>query len=111
MEIMLSEKRKKIPKECLWHNSVCVLLMKKHNYRNIKKYTLVVVRVLGLEGKDGVYQHQFLGFALISVAQLVGHHPTKQEVASSISGQGSCLSCGFHPWLVHMEPIKVSLLY
>ena len=29
--------------------------------------------------------------ALTGVAQWVGHHPTKQEVAGSIPGQGTCL--------------------
>ena len=29
-----------------------------------------------------------LHFALIGVAKLVGHHPTKQKVSGSIPGQG-----------------------
>ena len=33
--------------------------------------------------------------ALTAVAQLVGHHPTKQKVTDSIPGQGTCLGCGF----------------
>ena len=36
--------------------------------------------------------------ALTGVAQLVEHHPTKQKVASSIPGQGTCLECGFGLW-------------
>lgn len=33
------------------------------------------------------------------VAQLVGHHLTNGKVASSISGCGTRLGCGFSPWL------------
>ena len=36
---------------------------------------------------------------MTSVAQLVGHHPEKQKVTSSIPDQGTCLGCGPGPWL------------
>ena len=35
--------------------------------------------------------------ALTDVAQLVGHHPTKQKVASLTSSQGTCMDCQFNP--------------
>ena len=35
--------------------------------------------------------------ALASVAQLVGHHPANQKVASPIPGLGTCLGCRFDP--------------
>ena len=37
--------------------------------------------------------------ALTSVAPVVGHTPAKRKVASWIPGQGTCLGCGFGPWL------------
>ena len=37
--------------------------------------------------------------ALTGVAQLVGHHLRKQKAASLIPGQGTCLGCGFSPWV------------
>ena len=40
--------------------------------------------------------------ALTGVAQLVGHHPTKQKVAGFIPSQGTCLDCGFGPQLGHV---------
>ena len=36
---------------------------------------------------------------MTGVAQLVGHDLAKQKVASSVSGQGTCLGCGFGPQL------------
>ena len=36
-------------------------------------------------------------FALTSVAQLVGYHPSKQKVVGLIPGQGTRLGCGFLP--------------
>ena len=41
--------------------------------------------------------------ALASVAQLVGHHPTKRKVAGSIPGQVTGLDCGFGPHLGHVQ--------
>ena len=38
-----------------------------------------------------------------AVAHLVGHHPTKWKVASSIPGQGKCLGCGFSPQSGHIR--------
>ena len=40
---------------------------------------------------------KMISLALISVAQLIGHHLTKQKVAGSIPGQGTCLGCEFSP--------------
>ena len=37
-------------------------------------------------------------WALSSVAELVGCHPAKQKVASSIAGLGTYLGCRFGPW-------------
>ena len=42
----------------------------------------------------GDYEQKSTG-ALTSVAQLVGHHHTKQKVASSIPSQDTCLGLGF----------------
>ena len=41
--------------------------------------------------------------ALAGVAQLVGYHPAKRKVASSIPSQGTCLGCKFGPWLGHVQ--------
>ena len=46
---------------------------------------------------------------LTSVAQLVGHCPTKQKVTWSIPGQGTRLGCGLSPQLGSAPPINVSL--
>ena len=52
---------------------------------------------------------------MTSVAQWVGHRPTKQGVAGSIPGEGTCLGCRFSPWLgrflahTKRQPIDVSL--
>ena len=37
--------------------------------------------------------------ALTGVAQLVGYCPTKKMVTTLIPSQGTCLGCGFNPWL------------
>ena len=39
------------------------------------------------------------------------HHPTHQKVTGSIPGQGTCLGCGFNPWLgwYGRQPIGASL--
>ena len=34
---------------------------------------------------------------LTGVTQLVGHHPAKRKVPSSIPSQGTCLGCSFGP--------------
>ena len=41
--------------------------------------------------------------SLISVAQLVGHHPAKQTVAGSTPRQDTFLGCGFGPQLGCIE--------
>ena len=41
---------------------------------------------------------KYIAGALSGVAQSVGHHPTKQKVASLIPGQGTRLACGFGLW-------------
>ena len=41
--------------------------------------------------------------ALSSVAQLVGHRPTKQNFTGLNLSQGTCLGCGFWPWLGHIR--------
>ena len=55
----------------------------------------------GQERMHGPPEHQQLEFIkgqyliMISVAQLVEHHPAKWKVAGSISSQGTCLGCRF----------------
>ena len=41
--------------------------------------------------------------SLTSVARLVGLHPTKQRITSSISSQDTCLGCRFSSQLGNME--------
>ena len=41
--------------------------------------------------------------ALIGIAQLVGHHPTKQMVAGSIPCQGTYLGGGFGHWFERVQ--------
>ena len=41
--------------------------------------------------------------ALSSVVQLVGHHPAKRKVASSIPSHDKCLGCRFRPQLGHIQ--------
>ena len=45
------------------------------------------------------------------MAQTVGCHPTKRKVTGSIPGQGTCLGCGFSPWVraCERQSIDVSL--
>ena len=40
--------------------------------------------------------------ALTSMVQWIGRHSSKQKVASSIPGQGTCLGCWFSPWAGHV---------
>ena len=40
---------------------------------------------------------------MTGVAQLVGCHPTKRKVTSSIPDQGTCLGCGLRPWSGHVQ--------
>ena len=49
--------------------------------------------------------------ALTRVVWWVGRHPANQTVASSIPGQGTCLSCGSGPLseACESQPIDVSL--
>ena len=41
--------------------------------------------------------------AMTGVAQLVGHHPSKGKVASSVPSQGTCLCGGFGPQSGHVS--------
>ena len=45
---------------------------------------------------------------LTGVTQLVGHHPAKRKVPSSIPSQGTCLGCRFGPGQ-GVQPISCSL--
>ena len=52
-----------------------------------------------------------LGSALAIVAQVVGASSHNLLVAGSISGQGTCLGCGFHPQCRHIwEGSQLTLL-
>ena len=50
-----------------------------------------------------LYIIQMIGLALTGVAQLVGLCAAEQKVASLIPSQGTCLGCGFGPWLGHIQ--------
>ena len=55
--------------------------------------------------------------ALTGVAHLVGHHPTRWNVASSIPGEDTCLGWGFSPqlrgnwWCFSLISMLVSLSF
>ena len=55
-------------------------------------------------GKEGdMSRKQKVEQALTHVVQFVAHRPAKQKVTGSNPSQGTCLGCGFSPWMGHIQ--------
>ena len=57
----------------------------------------------GLWGRKETCQGNKVEQALTHVVQFVAHRPAKQKVTGSNPSQGTCLGCGFSPWMGHIQ--------
>ena len=61
------------------------------------------IPLLGIYLRKQKHELKKIYAVLTCVAQLVGCHPAKWKVPALIPCQGTCLGCGFGPWLGHVH--------